>query len=93
MSVVGSVSRSVGNIANGVANLVDGPNTASSTTASGGNPASAGEGVEAQRAAFEAMYQKQTAMSILMQEQNMRTQEEKNKHDTILAVIRNIKVA
>lgn len=69
--------------------LIQNPGTASSTTASGGVE----QAVAQTQMAFDQRMVQQIQMNEMFQEQSFKTTAEKNRHDTAMSVIRNMKVS
>jgi hypothetical protein len=69
--------------------LVQTPGTASSATASGGVEQS----ISQSQVAFDQRMAQQIQMNEMFQEQSFKTTAEKNRHDTAITVIRNMKVS
>jgi hypothetical protein len=69
--------------------LIQGPATASSVTAGGGVE----QAVSQTQMAFDQRMVQQIQMNEMFQEQSFKTTAEKNRHDTAMTVIRNMKVS
>lgn len=69
--------------------LIQNPGTASSATAGGGVE----QGISQTQMAFDQRMVQQIQMNEMFQEQSFKTTAEKNRHDTAMTVIRNMKVS
>ena len=69
--------------------VIQGPTTASSTMASAGSE----DAISKTQGAFDQRMAQQFQMNEMFQEQSFKTTAEKNRHDTAMTVIRNMKVS
>ena len=74
---------------NALQGLIQNPGTASSATASGGVE----QAISQTQSAFDQRMVQQIQMNEMFQQQSFKTTAEKNRHDTALTVIRNMKVS